>query len=141
MPFEEKTCPFCGEKDFDLLGLKNHLIRGWCDVYNNTNPEPEPPKKMIVYNGHEMVEGWDKQIEKAQFFPIVRSSGIEYKRIKYGEEAGDWGADQHHCHDCGVVKGQFHCFGCDVERCPVCKDQIIGCNCLDDEKEPEDTNF
>lgn len=28
------SCPFCGEDDFDLLGLKHHLSYGWCDVYN-----------------------------------------------------------------------------------------------------------
>lgn len=28
------VCPFCGEKDFDLIGLKIHLCRGWCQVYD-----------------------------------------------------------------------------------------------------------
>jgi hypothetical protein len=31
-----KTCPFCGETDFDLIGLKIHFMRGWCDVWNVT---------------------------------------------------------------------------------------------------------
>lgn len=26
-------CPFCHEKDFDLLGLKYHLELGWCEIY------------------------------------------------------------------------------------------------------------
>lgn len=30
------TCPFCNETDFDLIGLKNHFIRGHCDEYNDT---------------------------------------------------------------------------------------------------------
>lgn len=29
------SCPFCGEGDFDLLGLKMHLNRGWCEVFNS----------------------------------------------------------------------------------------------------------
>ena len=29
-------CPFCGDDDFDLVGLKNHLEMGWCKEYNNT---------------------------------------------------------------------------------------------------------
>jgi hypothetical protein len=29
-------CPFCGEDDFDLIGLKTHLTNGWCDVFNAT---------------------------------------------------------------------------------------------------------
>jgi len=27
-------CPFCGEEDFDLVGLKMHLENGWCEEYN-----------------------------------------------------------------------------------------------------------
>ncbi len=30
-------CPFCGEDDFDLIGLKYHLIN-YCDEYKNTPP-------------------------------------------------------------------------------------------------------
>jgi hypothetical protein len=30
---EDITCPFCGETGFDLLGLKLHLLRGHCDVF------------------------------------------------------------------------------------------------------------
>jgi hypothetical protein len=27
------TCPFCNDDDFDAIGLKIHLIRGWCDAF------------------------------------------------------------------------------------------------------------
>ncbi len=30
------SCPFCNESEFDLIGLKNHYIKGHCDVFNNT---------------------------------------------------------------------------------------------------------
>lgn len=33
------------------------------------------------------------------------------------------------CHDCGVAPGQLHVRGCDVERCPLCGHQLIGCPC------------
>jgi predicted Zn-ribbon and HTH transcriptional regulator len=35
------------------------------------------------------------------------------------------------CHDCGIVnkKGNLHHFGCDMERCPKCRGQLISCNC------------
>lgn len=34
------------------------------------------------------------------------------------------------CHDCGAEPGQLHQRGCDVERCPRCGGQVIGCNCV-----------
>lgn len=36
---EEISCPFCGENDFDLLGLKIHLMRGWCEQFEALNPK------------------------------------------------------------------------------------------------------
>jgi len=35
------------------------------------------------------------------------------------------------CHDCGRINKPryFHHFGCDIERCPRCKRQLIACNC------------
>lgn len=44
------------------------------------------------------------------------------ERIPYTE-----GKD--HCHDCNVRPGQFHHPGCDMERCPKCGGQAIGCDC------------
>jgi hypothetical protein len=35
------------------------------------------------------------------------------------------------CHDCGIInkKGNIHHFGCDMERCPKCKGQLLSCDC------------
>lgn len=38
------------------------------------------------------------------------------------------------CHDCKVDNGQKHHPGCDMERCPKCKGQLIGCGCLNEEE-------
>jgi hypothetical protein len=38
------VCPFCGEDDFDRIGLKMHFLRGWCDAFNDT-PDTDPPKE------------------------------------------------------------------------------------------------
>ncbi len=32
-------CPFCESHDFDLLGLKIHLLNGWCDRFNGIGRE------------------------------------------------------------------------------------------------------
>ena len=36
------------------------------------------------------------------------------------------------CHDCGIVNkpGNLHHLGCDIERCPKCGGQLIGCGCF-----------
>ncbi len=34
------------------------------------------------------------------------------------------------CHDCGVLEGELHKCGCDMERCPFCNRQIITCGCV-----------
>lgn len=49
-----------------------------------------------------------KRIETAQRITVVRTTGVDLGRIRYGEEKDDWGADRRPCHDCGAVKGQFH---------------------------------
>lgn len=37
--------------------------------------------------------------------------------------------DEHRCHDCGVLEGELHRPGCDMEFCPFCGGQLITCPC------------
>lgn len=36
---EEMKCPFCNEGGFDSIGLKRHLLIGWCDAFNDVPPD------------------------------------------------------------------------------------------------------
>jgi hypothetical protein len=60
-------------------------------------------------------------------FNKVEIDGVLYDRIPFGKEDEDWG--EGNCHDCHVAEGGVHHLNCDVERCPKCKGQLIGCDC------------
>ncbi len=42
------------------------------------------------------------------------------------------------CGDCGVKPGGFHHLGCDLQRCPVCRGQMLSCGCRFDEDGPDE---
>lgn len=34
------------------------------------------------------------------------------------------------CHDCNAKEGELHKLGCDMEVCPFCGGELIGCDCI-----------
>jgi hypothetical protein len=92
-------------------------------------PEGFMANEFVIYNGRRMIKGWPEKIEAAQLQPTYLVAGRAVARVRYGNEKSDWGADDHACGDCGVVKGQYHVAGCDVERCALCGRQVITCDC------------
>jgi hypothetical protein len=89
-------------------------------------------QNFVIYNGVEVVKGHPKKIIEAQRIVGFSDGRANYPRIKYGDEwSGDgvlaW-ADLP-CPDCAVVAGQYHTESCDVEECPDCHGQALGCIC------------
>ena len=92
-------------------------------------------EKRITYRGMQVTSDWPSRIESAQKQLVYFISGQPQARVRYGSETDDWGADSRPCRDCGAIKGELHVRACDVERCPVCGGQAIGCDCEYDEVE------
>jgi hypothetical protein len=46
--------------------------------------------------------------------------------------------DAARCGDCGVARGGWHHPGCDLQRCPVCRGQLLTCGCRFDEDWTDD---
>ena len=101
---------------------------------------PDDEKK-VDYHGLRISQEYLGQIEDAQKITTININGQDHERVRFGKEAEDWGWSRGTCGDCGVALGLFHVPGWDIERCPVCDGQAIGCDCEyegDDEDEDED---
>lgn len=90
-------------------------------------------ENFVLYNGVEMHKDNPKDIVDAQRIQHFAKGPRIYKRFRYGDEP-TWlamgpGFAEIPCHDCGVQKGQYHTEGCDVEECPKCHGQLLGCAC------------
>jgi hypothetical protein len=97
-----------------------------------------------IYNVFQWLEDyWTAQREKT-----VMLAGRRYRRVRFGRELAhlkrspllrqqidkefemNWReVIQRPCHDCSVIQGELHLDGCDVEVCPRCGGQYLGCEC------------
>jgi hypothetical protein len=85
----------------------------------------------VEYNGAQVASFWPERLEAAQHQPIALITH-PVARLRFGEESSFKGKGRKPpspCHDCAALIGQFHVSGCDMEECPVCGGQQIGCGC------------
>ena len=66
--------------------------------------------------GKEMVKGGE-----CTTTILIAKDGQEIDRIRNHREDV--------CHDCNAGRGAYHHYGCDMERCPGCGCQLLGCDC------------
>jgi hypothetical protein len=63
---------------------------------------------------------------------IIHLADGDYPRIALGAEGDEWWLGTpvpSECHDCAVQQGGIHHAGCDMEMCPRCSGQFLGCGC------------
>lgn len=88
---------------------------------------------------------------------MVMPKSCTHGYVKIGETIYERNTEHHdvneECHDCGIINGNIHHWGCDMESCPKCCDpsntghckdnsiehrhcngQFISCECTEDEK-------
>jgi hypothetical protein len=74
----------------------------------------------MTYTPDPDLEGWDS----------IRIEGTLWPRVPFGHER-TWKtlAAPDVCNDCGATTNDYHEPHCDMEECPRCGGQLIGCPC------------
>jgi hypothetical protein len=83
----------------------------------------------IIYRGMRMSPAWPDRIRAAQDEPTVTLKDETFERFRFGKGPGERREAARPCGDCAVIRGEFHVPGCDLERCPRCRGQLIFCSC------------
>ena len=83
---------------------------------------------VVEYHGVLMSADWPQEIEDAQELTGYVMHGQAFNRVLYSV-ADDSGEQGELCHECGVLKGQYHVPGCVQEECPRCAGKLVECSC------------
>jgi hypothetical protein len=85
---------------------------------------------IVSYNGVQMRRDYAESLELAQKTIYYRTNSSLVLRIRFGEETYPMvtpGTGV--CPCCSAARGQFHEPLCEREQCPVCRQQVMSCDC------------
>ncbi len=100
-------------------------------------------KQLTGYDLEGVLEAHRQNAEGYRY--CVNCQGERHERIKYGDEpkiSSDLSEEelwmkvlnpffQASCGGCGVARGQYHSYGCRLEACPFCGNEIASCDCVE----------
>ena len=85
---------------------------------------------LVSYNGIPMRRDYAESLEAAQGLTRYASRGISASRIRFGSETYPMTTPGSGlCPRCSAARGQLHEPLCEREQCPVCKQQVMSCDC------------
>jgi len=87
-------------------------------------------KDLVTYNGIQMRRDYAESLEQAQRNSQYRVKDSLVPRIRFGTETYPMvtpGTGL--CPCCSAARTQLHEPLCEREQCPVCKQQVMSCDC------------
>jgi hypothetical protein len=125
------------------IGFLNIDIEYKSDVYKYIENELlQFAKGYVCYRGLEFspqaLKDFKEDLLEGQLNKhFITVEGEIVDRIKYGEETFIINGEEKkltntYCGDCAAKLGEYHLGGCDWEVCPVCKGQLLSCDCIKD---------
>ncbi|MCO5170209.1 MAG: hypothetical protein M9894_28065 [Planctomycetes bacterium] len=89
------------------------------------------PEEQVFHFGQWKTKDWADQLDWAQEATHYRHRRRKVARIPYGQETfrEPVEASRGPCRHCGTIAGKLHDPGCDYEECPVCRGQVMSCDC------------
>jgi len=88
------------------------------------------PEDLVTYNGVRMRRDYAESLEEAQRLTWYVSENGSAPRIAFGTETYPMATPgEGLCSCCSAARGQLHEPLCEREQCPVCKQQVMSCDC------------
>ena len=85
---------------------------------------------MVKYNGIRMRRDYAESLQQAQRTIHYRTNDAPVRRTRFGEETYPMvTSGVGLCSCCSAARGQFHEPLCEREQCPLCKQQVMSCDC------------